>query len=39
MSFSSKGKFLSIGDYGGRCIIFEKVMNDNKQNYEYYTEF
>jgi hypothetical protein len=40
LSFDKTGKFLSIGDYGGRCIIFKKTIDENDGlNYDYYMEF
>lgn len=46
MNFSKNGKFLAIGDYGGRCIVFQTNQDENnlhKQqppiNYDYYMEF
>jgi hypothetical protein len=36
ISFSRNGKQLAIGDYGGRCIVFER----SKENiFEYLMEF
>lgn len=40
MNFSRNGKYLAIGDYGGRCIVFEKQLDDNKVvNFDYFMEF
>lgn len=29
LAFDTTGKFLSIGDYGGRCIIFSEVLDED----------
>lgn len=41
MSFSQTGKHLAVGDYGGRCIVFESVVDSatGTANYEYFLEF
>jgi len=40
LAFDTTGKFLSIGDYGGRCIIFNEGKDeDNHRTFEYYMEF
>lgn len=39
MAFDSYGKNLSVGDYGGRCIVFERTAVDGQEDFEYLTEF
>jgi WD40 repeat protein len=41
MNFSQNGKHLAVGDYGGRCIVFESVVDEasGKADYEYFLEF
>jgi hypothetical protein len=40
LAFDTTGKYLSIGDYGGRCIIFSEVIDEDKnKTFEYYMEF
>jgi hypothetical protein len=39
MAFDSYGKNLSVGDYGGRCIVFERTTVDGQEDFEYLTEF
>jgi hypothetical protein len=38
MSFSRDAKYLAIGDYGGRCILFEKSTHAGTTSYEYSLE-
>jgi hypothetical protein len=30
LAFDTTGKYLSIGDYGGRCIIFSENIDENR---------
>jgi len=41
MSFDARGNYLAVGDYGGRCIIFERTQSEgkDKDDFEYITEF
>jgi hypothetical protein len=40
MAFDTRGKYLSVGDYGGRCIVFERKIDQNLQtSFEYMMEF
>jgi hypothetical protein len=40
MAFDTKGNFLSVGDYGGRCIIFERNTDEDLQtSFDYLMEF
>jgi hypothetical protein len=39
LAFDAKGNHISVGDYGGRCIIFERSKLDSKDDFEYLTEF
>lgn len=40
LAFDTTGKFLSIGDYGGRCIIFSEGLDEDKnKTFDYYMEF
>jgi len=39
MSFDARGNYLAVGDYGGRCIIFERNQSEGKDDFEYITEF
>jgi serine/threonine-protein phosphatase 2A regulatory subunit B len=41
MAFCSTGQMLAVGDYGGRCIVFERETdpNTNKESFEYQCEF
>lgn len=40
MAFDTTGKYLSVGDYGGRCIIFQKNTDENFQtSFDYLMEF
>jgi hypothetical protein len=38
ISFCKRGDFLSVGDRGGRVIIFEHK-NEGVEDFEYFTEF
>lgn len=39
ISFDHTGNYLSVGDRGGRIIIFEKTTSPQGEDYEYSTEF
>jgi len=40
MAFDTTGKYLSVGDYGGRCIVFQKNTDENFQtSFDYLMEF
>jgi hypothetical protein len=41
MAFCSTGKMLAVGDYGGRCIVFERTPDarTKKETFEYQCEF
>ena len=40
IQFDRQGDFLSVGDLGGRIIIFERTKNDKGEpDFEYLTEF
>ena len=40
MKFDCHGNFLSVGDKGGRIIIFERIVNENNEDdFDYLMEF
>ena len=39
MSFDKRGDFLSVGDRGGRVIIFERKTENGQEDFDYFTEF
>ena len=40
MKFDCHGNFLSVGDKGGRIIIFERIVNENDEDdFDYLMEF
>jgi hypothetical protein len=40
MAFDKSGKYLSIGDFGGRCILFKKEKDESGlKSFEYFMEF
>jgi len=39
ISFCKRGDFLSVGDRGGRVIIFEHKNEQGLEDFDYYTEF
>ena len=39
LAFDTTGRFLSIGDYQGRCIIFTETGEGDNKNFDYYMEF
>jgi hypothetical protein len=39
ISFDKQGTMLSVGDRGGRVIVFQKTEEGGTVDYEYMTEF
>lgn len=39
MSFDKRGDYLSVGDRGGRVIIFERKIENGQEDFDYFTEF
>lgn len=39
IAFDKRGDFLSVGDRGGRVIIFEKKFEKGEEDFDYFTEF
>lgn len=39
IAFDKQGQMLSVGDRGGRVIVFQKVEEGGSIDYEYMTEF
>ena len=39
ISFDKRGDFLSVGDRGGRVIIFERKVDQGVEDFDYFTEF
>lgn len=39
IQFDKQGQFLSVGDRGGRVIVFQKVEENGVCDYDYMTEF
>jgi hypothetical protein len=39
ISFDKRGDFLSVGDRGGRVIIFERKVEQGNEDFDYFTEF
>ena len=39
LAFDKHGKFLSVGDRGGRAIIFQMIEEDGETDFDYLTEF
>lgn len=39
IAFDKQGKMLSVGDRGGRVIVFQRVEEQGVVDYEYMTEF
>ena len=39
ISFCKRGDFLSVGDRGGRVIIFERKIEHGQEDFDYFTEF
>lgn len=42
MNFDKQGDYLSVGDKGGRVIVFKRVKNKKKSrvdDFEYFSEF
>ena len=39
ITFDKQGKYLSVGDRGGRIIIFQRIEEDGVVDYDYLTEF
>lgn len=39
ITFDKQGKFLSVGDRGGRIIVFQRIEEDGQVDYDYLTEF
>lgn len=39
LAFDTRGRYLSVGDYGGRCIVFERKTVGKQTDYEYLMEF
>jgi serine/threonine-protein phosphatase 2A regulatory subunit B len=39
ITFDKQGKFLSVGDRGGRIIIFQRIEEEGQVDYDYLTEF
>ena len=39
ISFDKQGQMLSVGDRGGRVIVFQRIEEGGSMDYEYMTEF
>lgn len=39
ISFCKQGTHLSVGDRGGRVIVFQKIEEDGQVDFDYLTEF
>jgi hypothetical protein len=39
ISFDKRGDYLSVGDRGGRVIIFERKNDQGVEDFDYFTEF
>lgn len=39
MAFDKFGQFISVGDRGGRVIVFQRVVEDGVTDFDYLTEF
>lgn len=39
IAFDKQGQYLSVGDRGGRVIVFQKIEEDGVVDYDYMTEF
>jgi serine/threonine-protein phosphatase 2A regulatory subunit B len=39
ISFDKKGDLLSVGDKGGRIIVFQRIEENGAIDYDYLTEF
>jgi serine/threonine-protein phosphatase 2A regulatory subunit B len=39
ISFDKRGNFLSVGDRGGRVIVFERKEEKGVEDFDYFTEF
>lgn len=39
IAFDRQGQMLSVGDRGGRVIVFQRIEEDGTIDYEYMTEF
>lgn len=39
ISFCKRGDYLSVGDRGGRVIIFERKFDQGHEDFDYFTEF
>lgn len=39
ISFCKRGDYLSVGDRGGRVIIFERKFEQGREDFDYFTEF
>jgi serine/threonine-protein phosphatase 2A regulatory subunit B len=39
IAFDKHGQYLSVGDRGGRVIVFQKSMESGQLDYDYVTEF
>jgi serine/threonine-protein phosphatase 2A regulatory subunit B len=39
LAFDKQGSMLSVGDRGGRVIVFQRVEEGGSMDYEYMTEF
>jgi serine/threonine-protein phosphatase 2A regulatory subunit B len=39
IAFDKQGTMLSVGDRGGRVIVFQRVEEQGQVDYEYMTEF
>ena len=39
ISFDKQGRMLSVGDRGGRIIVFQRIEENGVMDYDYLTEF
>lgn len=39
ITFDKRGQFMSVGDRGGRVIIFERKTENGHEDFDYFTEF
>ena len=39
IGFDKQGKYLCVGDRGGRIIVFQKIIEDGHVDFDYLTEF
>lgn len=39
IAFDKRGNYMSVGDRGGRVIIFERKTENGHEDFDYFTEF